>query len=96
MNVLPIPRRCSCVVSVAVETSRSVVAPPRATSSSRGAPDAERRRAHLGGVTFGCAPNGSSRRVGLDDRVARPADALELDLDDVAGLDRPRVRRACR
>ena len=31
--------------------------------------------------------------VGLDDRVREAADPLDLDLDDVAGLDRARVRR---
>src|SRR5690349_20840760 len=51
---------------------------------------AERRRHHLlarGGLG---ADIGADRRRPLDDVVAQHAEALDLDLDDVAGLDRTR------
>ena len=47
----------------------------------------------LGASPRGGAPTSSSSRSSSTIVVAQPADAVDLDLDDVAGLDRPRVRR---
>ncbi len=59
MNALRMPRRCSCVVSVAVESERSASSVASGTTTARGAltPVAAAR---ISGETFGIAPIGSS------------------------------------
>ena len=89
MNVVRMPRRCSCVASVAVETRRSV----SSVSASTGA--APSACARVAASTFGIAPSGSSGWLVLDHLVANPPHALDLDLDHVAGLEAAASSPAC-
>ena len=86
------PRFAICTVSVAVETERSAASAAGLSVTLRGAltPSAAAR---VSGETRGCAPNDGIGAGGLDDRVGERREPGELDLDDVARLDRPRAGR---